>query len=136
VEDRRAFPRGLELHQEVGAFGTRARVVQYPSQDRRGEGERDVPERTPRLWGKGCLQEVALYNLDVRMPGQLSTQPTGQLRIKLDGGQSPRGVGEWPGESSGAGADLDDVVVGRDAGIVDELSSYQPASQEVLIVRP
>ena len=45
---RRPLARRLELNQQVRSLWPGARVIQEPSQDRRRQGERDIPEGSPR----------------------------------------------------------------------------------------
>jgi len=134
--DRRPLPGGLELDQQVGSLELDGRIVEQPTQDRRGERERDVPEGAPTSCRERGSHYVAVHDLHVRPPLERASKPLDELGIELDGRYAAGVFGERPRETSGARADLQHVVGRTDVSTTDELGRDQTAAKEVLAVRP
>lgn len=64
----------------------------------------------------------------MRAPGEFAPQACDEVGIQLDSGQPSDDIGERLCEPSRTGADLQDVVVGRDTGIANQLRGNQPAA--------
>ena len=108
--DHSAFACHLELNEEVGADEGTGRIVEEAPQGRSRDRERQVPERSPRRFRKGDVEDVALDDGHVPMAREPFRQARGERRIELDRREPSRGFSERHGQPAAARAELDDVV--------------------------
>jgi len=81
------------------------------------------------------VQGVGLHDHDTPQIDP-PTEVFGEDRVAFDRDHPAGAFVERSGHRSGSGADLDDEVVGSDAGSLDELAREDGAVEEMLTVRP
>jgi hypothetical protein len=109
------------LHYEVGAPESTCRDIEQSTKDVARDAERDVGEHAVRIGRERHVQRVRSQDRDVAGGFEPPCQDRDELGIEFDCQHLSCSLCERVREHSTPGAELDDPIVARDAGVGKEL---------------
>jgi hypothetical protein len=126
--DRGSLPSHLVLNQDVGSREGGAGIVEQMSQDGRGQGEGNVPERAKRHLGQRQLEDVPFDDFYVGETFEPTPKPSGEVGVELYGHHATGLPGKSFGDPADPRADLDHDIVLSYGCLLDQLRREPAAS--------